>query len=99
MDKETLSDGSVKQDALVADRSGLLKISVWGDCVNTLKKNVSYRLANFMVKDYFRCKYLTMGRAPRSEIQEVVDIGNVQTTDTSSVVLKKEMKDARVVAA
>ena len=46
INKETLSDGSVKQDALVTDSSGLLKISVWGDCVNTLKKNVSYRLAN-----------------------------------------------------
>ena len=30
MEKETLDEGNVKQDILVADSTGLLKISVWG---------------------------------------------------------------------
>ena len=50
-----------------------------------------------MVKEYFGSKYLTMGKSPRSEIQEIMDIGVVQS-GAGDVMLKKELKDAVVVA-
>ena len=65
--------------------------------MDKLKKNVSYSLNNFMVKEYFGSKYLTMGKSPRSEIQEIMDIGDVQS-GASNVMLKKELNNAEVVA-
>ena len=97
MDQEVIPDGSVKQDALVADSTGLMRVSVWGDYVGKLRLDVCYSLTNFMVKEYFGAKYLTMGRSPRSEIEEIVDIGTVSSTGDGEVALKRELKNAEVV--
>ena len=97
MDHETIPDGSIKQDALVADSTGLMRVSVWGDYVGRLRLNVCYSLTNFMVKEYFGAKYLTMGRSPRSEIEEIVDIGTVLSAGDGEVALKRELKNAEIV--
>ena len=91
-----IPDGSVKQNALVADSTGLMRVSVWGDYVGKLRLNACYSITNFMVKEYFRAKYLTMGRSPRSEIEEMVDIGTVSSTGDGEVALKRELKNAKL---
>ena len=95
MEKESLADGSIKQDLLVGDSSGVVRVSVWGDCVGKLRTNVSYSLTNFMVRKYFGSSYPTMGRCPMSEVEEIIDIGLVPNTDGGE--LKRESKSATVV--
>ena len=97
MEAEKLEDGSVKQDAVCVDSSGVLRITVWGDCVNKMKVNCSYSLKNFMVQEYLGTKYLTMGRSPKSEVVVVDDIGPVVTSMGDDFVVKREIQNAAVI--
>ena len=68
--------GKLKRDVMIADGSGKGRVSVWEGHVNTLKVNSSYRLRNFMIREFQGTKYLTMVREG-SEIIEIDDIGSL----------------------
>ena len=68
--------GKLKQDVSVADDSGTARVSVWELNVNTLVTHGSYRLENFMVREFQGTKYLTMAKEG-SDIITIDDIGAV----------------------
>ena len=56
------SGGKKKQDIIIADTSGTLKVTVWEGYVDSLEVGSSYSLTNFVVREYAGSKYLSMLR-------------------------------------
>ena len=80
--QETLDDGSIKQDIIVGDLTGTLRVTVWGEIVGTLSKGDSYLFSNFMVREFSGLKYLSM-RKDLSVIEQIRDIGEtVESSDS-----------------
>ena len=67
------------QDIIVADHIATTRVCLWGDNVNSLKLNHSYRLAHFTVREYRSKKYLNMAR-DLSTITSIEDNGTVVQT-------------------
>ena len=68
--------GRAKRDVSVADESGTARVTVWEGHTDVMKKDQSYCLKNFMVREYQSTKYLTMAKEA-SEIVPIEDIGPV----------------------
>ena len=64
------------QDAFVADHTGTVRVSLWGDSINSIQQNTSYQLSNFAVREYHSKKYLNMSKQD-SLIEIAPDIGTV----------------------
>ena len=68
-----------KQDVTVADQSSSVTVTLWEDSVNSLKQHKSYRLNNFVVREYASVKYLSIARSDCT-IEDISDIGEVKDT-------------------
>ena len=64
------------QDVFVADHTGTVRVSLWGDSINSIQQNTSYQLSNFTVREYHSKKYLNMSKQD-SLIEIAPDIGTV----------------------
>ena len=63
----------------VADQSSSVTVTLWEDSVNSLKQYKSYRLNNFVVREYASVKYLSIARSDCT-IEDIADIGEVKDT-------------------
>ena len=63
----------LKQDVLVADKTGIAKIKLWEEQIGIFELGRSYMLEGFITRSYLGSKYLSKGggRLTTSE-----DIGN-----------------------
>ena len=68
--------GTIKRDVIVADASGVVRVSVWEGHVDVMEKGKCYNLKNFMIQQFQRTKYLTMPKEGASIIL-IDDIGVV----------------------
>ena len=59
---EMLDNGFKKQEISLADTSGVLRATIWGEHVDTVQEKKCYKFSSFMVKDYSGKKYLCMRR-------------------------------------
>lgn len=66
----------LKQDITIADATGVIRLYVWEQQVNTLKLNQSYSLQQYMGREFSSQKYLTTPR-DGSQIVAIEDIGEV----------------------
>ena len=80
----TVSGGKKKQDVVIGDCTGTTKVALWGEYIDSLDVDESYRLAKFSVKEYASQKYLSMLRRG-SEITQIDDIGEVEQPTSSTV--------------
>ena len=76
MEAIEVSGGKKKQDVTVGDKSGTVKVSLWEEHIDTLQKETSYRLKNFVVREYASQKYLSMPKAG-AVITPIDNIGDV----------------------
>ena len=51
-----------KQDVMVGDQTGTVKVTLWEEHVDCLLAECSYQLKNFIVREYASQKYLSMPR-------------------------------------
>ena len=66
----------VKQDVIVADQTGAVRVCLWEDHVHCMEKKKCYSLKNFVVREFQSTKYLSMPKEG-TEIVEIDDIGDV----------------------
>ena len=69
-----VTGGKRKQDVVVWDNTGTIKVTLWEQHIDLLEVGRSYSLKNFVVREYGSQKYLAMLRNG-SEIVLVEDIG------------------------
>ena len=76
-----LGTGKKKQDVIVCDSSGTVKVTLWEENIDTLEQQASYCLQNFAVREFGSSKYLGM---QRSRVIPNGDIGEVRQADEES---------------
>lgn len=72
-----LQNGKTKQEVVVADSSGVMTVTLWEEKLDVLVVSKSYKLTDFMIRDFNMSKNLMLCRQG-SNIKEVADIGPVQ---------------------
>ena len=75
-----VSGGIAKQDAIIADSTGVVKLTLWEANIGKVTEDNSYRFENMMVQSYNDCKYLSMPKDGGS-ITQRDDIGEVAGDD------------------
>lgn len=79
-DPLSVTGGKKKQDVVVADSTGVGKVTLWEENIGKLTVQSSYLLKNFAVREYASNKYLSMGKEG-SDIIPIEDIGGVEIKD------------------
>ena len=72
-----LGNGKTKQEILVADSSGLIIVTLWEEKVDVLDVSKSYKLSDFMIREFNMTKKLTL-RRQGSTIEKIPDISDIQ---------------------
>ena len=85
-----------KQDVTVADQSSSVTVTLWEDSVNSLQEHKSYRLHNFVVREYALVKYLSIARSDCA-INEISDIGEVKDSQHPNEEDLSEINHVRIV--
>ena len=63
MESINMSGGEkTKQDVMVGDQTGTMKVTLWEEHVDSLLAECSNQLKNFIVREYASQKYLSMPR-------------------------------------
>ena len=81
------------QKVLIADNTGNTTIQLWGNDINTLDMNKTYKFTNVAVKEVSKEKYLSF--TPFSAHREVSPIGKVNQPDESE---SNEAREVEVIA-
>ena len=64
-----LDGGLNKQDVIVADATGVMIVTLWGEKVDSLDLLQCYKLSQFLVRDYnIRRVCLCQGKVPRLRV-------------------------------
>ena len=62
MDPFSVPGGKRKQDVVVADSTGVGKVTVWEESIGILTEQSSYSLKNLIVHEFVSKKFLSMGK-------------------------------------
>ena len=76
MESEFVATGKRKQDIIVCDSSGTVRVTPWEENINILQEQASYCLQNFVVREFGSSKYLGMAMQG-SQVIPIGDIGEV----------------------
>ena len=77
--KKYLEALKVKQDILIGDRTGTLRLTVWEHHIGKLEDSNSYKLIGVNVQEFRGEKYLSTAKA-NCEVELIEDIGVVPNT-------------------
>ena len=80
-DAVEVTGGKRKQDLVVADSTSSMTVVLWEDHIDSMSSDVSYRLEDFMVREYNMKKFLSIPRNG-GKVVEVPDIGVVESDCT-----------------
>ena len=83
MESEFVATGKKKQDVIVCDSSGTVKVTLWEENIDILEQQASYCLQNFVVREFGSSKYLGMAMQG-SRVIPISDIGEVRQADEES---------------
>ena len=90
-ESETVKNGFVKQDCIVADASASCKLVLWGD---SLEEDISYKLSGLIMRTYNGKKYLSIPKDSSFDFEVIGDIG---VTVEKEVEEEGKMKGAIVI--
>ena len=76
-DTQTLTDGHQVQTIQVGDSTGLAKLALWQNFVNSVQVNKSYKFTNLMVKVYNNQCSLFTPKQTDVTINQIADLPNV----------------------
>ena len=79
-----VSGGKRKQDVVVADSSGSMRLTVWEEVVGEVVEGKSYRFKGMMVREFKGKKFLSTSKTD-SELLEIGDIGEVEVEEEDEV--------------
>lgn len=82
-DTITVTGGKKKQEVTIADDTSTAKVTLWEQYIGILQDGKSYKLNNFVVREYKNIKFLSMPREG-STITEIEDIGDVEEVPLDS---------------
>ena len=68
-----------KQDCIISDAKGSIRIVLWQNDTDKLKEGLSYRLNKVLIRQYSGVKYLSFSED--ASVDEVPDIGEVVSAD------------------
>lgn len=71
-----LNTGKVKQDTIIADSTGTIRLTLWEEDVNKIEEGKSYKLINMLVRCFKGCNYLSFPTDGRLAPTEDMDIGD-----------------------
>ena len=99
-----VSGGKKKQDLVVADSTGSIRLTIWEEVIGLVVEGKCYRFAGMMVREFKGRKFLSTSKT-ESKVEEIPDIGQVeipekeevQEEESSSGGLAKLVKEVRVV--
>ena len=72
----SVTGGLKKQDIVVCDSTGIGRLTLWEEMIDSLNEGTSYLLRNVIVRQYRDEEYLSMAKSG-SSIVKIDDIGNV----------------------
>jgi len=75
-----VATGKRKQDIIVCDSSGTVRVTLWEENIDILEEQASYGLQNFVVREFGSSKYLGMAMQG-SQVIPIGDIGEVQQAE------------------
>ena len=78
-----VSGGKKKQDVLVGDSTGTVRVTVWESEIGKLEENGSYRLTGMVVREFKGKKFLSTSKE-KSSIESIGDIGVVEEEEDES---------------
>ena len=87
----TVTGGKKKQDVTIADNTSTAKVTLWEQYIGALQDGKSYKLNNFVVREYKNIKFLSMPREG-STIAEIEDIGEVEDMDKACIRCKARVE-------
>ena len=76
----TVPTGKQKQDVIIADSTGTIKLTLWGNEIGKLEANTSYQLLRMTICTYNGYKYVNFPKEGGS-FTTIDDIGEVATND------------------
>ena len=91
-----VNGGLMKQDVIVGDASGISRVTVWEENVGILKEGVCYKLSGMTVRIFNKKKYLSMSKEG-CEIEEIDDIGDVETVESDADEDRYKLKNAVII--
>ena len=92
-DLETVCTGKQKQDVYVVDRSSTAKVTLWEEQVGILHDQTSYKMENFVVREFGGTKYLSMGSESK-----VIPIEEIKDAKTVAKDYESMLEGAQIVA-
>ena len=72
--------GMKKQDLLIADTSGCIRLTIWEETIGKVTKDQSYRFTNMMVRIFKGNKFISTSKTD-SDITSIDNITNVDNTE------------------
>ena len=78
---EEVSGGKKKQDVLLGDSTGTLRLTLWEEEIGKMEEGVSYKLCGMVVREFRGRKFLSTSKQ-NSVIETIDDIGDVEEEDT-----------------
>ena len=72
-----VNGGKKKQDILVGDETGTVRVTVWEEEIGKVKQDDSYRMSGMMVREFRGCRFLSTSKEG-SRIEAIADIGDVK---------------------
>ena len=79
-----VSGGKKKQDMVVADSSGSIRLTIWEEMIGQVAEGLSYRFTGMMVRMFKGKKFLSTSKT-ESNIEVISDIGEVEVDDDLEV--------------
>ena len=72
-----VATGKTKQDTVITDATGTLRLTLWEEDVGRLDEGKSYKLVNMLVRCYKGCNYLSFPTNGSAEETTDVDTGSI----------------------
>ena len=90
----TVTGGKKKQDVTIADNTSTAKVTLWEQYIGALQDGKSYKLNNFVVREYKNIKFLSMPREG-STIAEVEDMASDSDAEERQQI--KQLSNAQII--
>lgn len=89
--------GPKKQDVIIADSSGLARLTLWEKDTDSLREQQCYHFTNFLVREFNGRKYLVMTRYD-STVQEIPEISCCKEFKELEPEPSNSIKAAKIIA-
>ena len=91
----TVPTGKLKQDVIIADSTGTIKLTLWGNEIGKFETDASYQLQHMSIRTYNGSKYLNFPKEGGSSTK-TDDIGDVAEISDSNQDTSNDLHNATI---